>query len=97
MIVQYHSKYYAYKGAAKGQVMEDEDVALMIGAFESAFSADVVAAYVFKMMETLVNRIVGKTYLQFTTELWEPTDFQQEFDEEHKDKDKDAPDKKWSK
>eukprot|EP00957_Ditylum_brightwellii_P096745 7368133-Ditylum_brightwellii.AAC.1 len=69
-------------------MMKDEDVVLMIGAFESAFSADVVASYIFKMME------VSGTYLQFTTELWAPTVFQQEFDEEHKDKDKDTPGKK---
>eukprot|EP00957_Ditylum_brightwellii_P210426 15364951-Ditylum_brightwellii.AAC.1 len=46
-LVQYHGKYYAYKGAAKGQVMGDKDVALVIGAYEAAFCADVVASYVF--------------------------------------------------
>eukprot|EP00957_Ditylum_brightwellii_P021972 1657210-Ditylum_brightwellii.AAC.1 len=133
-LVQYHGKYYAYKGASKGQVMKDEDITITIGAFEPAFSADVVASYAFKMTEvsficlkyrgiyrddglvifwgkwsknkiaqclcwyhTLVDRIAGGTYLQFTTELWAPTDFQQEFDEEHKGKDKDTPDKKWLK
>eukprot|EP00957_Ditylum_brightwellii_P006096 461211-Ditylum_brightwellii.AAC.2 len=51
MLMQYHGKYYAYKGATKGEVMEDEDVALAIGAFESAFSANVVASYIFEMKE----------------------------------------------
>eukprot|EP00957_Ditylum_brightwellii_P026438 1999778-Ditylum_brightwellii.AAC.1 len=50
-LVQYHSKYYAYNDAAKGQVMEDEDVALAIGAFESAFSVDVVVSYILEMTE----------------------------------------------
>eukprot|EP00957_Ditylum_brightwellii_P169914 12933287-Ditylum_brightwellii.AAC.1 len=50
-LVQYHRNYYTYKGATKGQVMEDEDVALAIRAFESAFSADMVALYIFEMTE----------------------------------------------
>eukprot|EP00957_Ditylum_brightwellii_P136862 10437093-Ditylum_brightwellii.AAC.1 len=51
MLVQYHGKHCAYKGAAKGQVMGDKDVALAIGAYEAAFCADVVASYVFEIME----------------------------------------------
>eukprot|EP00957_Ditylum_brightwellii_P037938 2869418-Ditylum_brightwellii.AAC.1 len=50
-LVQYHGKYYAYKGVTKGQVMEDEDVSLAIGAYEVDFCATVVASYVFKMTE----------------------------------------------
>eukprot|EP00957_Ditylum_brightwellii_P158100 12034380-Ditylum_brightwellii.AAC.1 len=53
MLVQCHGKYYAYKGAIKGQVMGDEDVALAIGAYEVAFCADVVASHVFEMMEVM--------------------------------------------
>eukprot|EP00957_Ditylum_brightwellii_P176163 13413854-Ditylum_brightwellii.AAC.1 len=53
MLVQYHGKYYAYKGAAKGQVMGDEDVALAIGAYEAVFCANVVASYVFEMTEVM--------------------------------------------
>eukprot|EP00957_Ditylum_brightwellii_P008662 657654-Ditylum_brightwellii.AAC.1 len=52
-LVQYHGKYYVYKGAAKGQVMGDEDVALAIRAYEAAFCADVVASYVFEMTEVM--------------------------------------------
>eukprot|EP00957_Ditylum_brightwellii_P034829 2639349-Ditylum_brightwellii.AAC.1 len=54
MLVQYHGKYYAYKGTAKGQVMGDEDIALAIGAYEATFCADVVASYVFEMMEVML-------------------------------------------
>eukprot|EP00957_Ditylum_brightwellii_P208361 15357003-Ditylum_brightwellii.AAC.1 len=46
---------------------------------------------------TLDNRFVGGAYLQFTTELWEPTFFKQKFDEEHEDKGEDTPDGKWLK
>eukprot|EP00957_Ditylum_brightwellii_P023587 1780563-Ditylum_brightwellii.AAC.1 len=44
-LVQYHGKYYAYKGTAKGQAMGDKYVALAIGAYEAAFCANVVASY----------------------------------------------------
>eukprot|EP00957_Ditylum_brightwellii_P211448 15366177-Ditylum_brightwellii.AAC.1 len=97
MLVQYYGKYYAYKGAAKGQVMGDKDVALAIGAYEAAFCTNVVASYVFKMTETLVNRIVGGGFLQFTTEVWAPTVFQSKFDMLHKGEMRDAPDAKWLK
>eukprot|EP00957_Ditylum_brightwellii_P129893 9907854-Ditylum_brightwellii.AAC.2 len=130
-LVQYHGKYYAYKGAAKGQVMDDEDMALAIRAFESAYSADAVALYIFKMTEvsfiwlryrgiyrddglvvfdgkwfkneitrwlcwyqTLVNQIVGDTYLQFTTELWELTEFKHEVESGHEIKGEDEPTEK---
>eukprot|EP00957_Ditylum_brightwellii_P084334 6413380-Ditylum_brightwellii.AAC.1 len=53
MLVQCHGKYYAYKGAAKGQVMGDKDLVLAIGAYEAAFCADVVASYVFEMTEVM--------------------------------------------
>eukprot|EP00957_Ditylum_brightwellii_P045889 3480556-Ditylum_brightwellii.AAC.1 len=52
-LVQYHSKCYAYKGAAKGQAMMDEDIALAIGAYKAAFCVDIVASYIFKMTEVL--------------------------------------------
>eukprot|EP00957_Ditylum_brightwellii_P170478 12976535-Ditylum_brightwellii.AAC.1 len=52
MIIQYHDQYYAYKRAAKGKTMAMEDIALAIGAYESAFCTDNVAFYVFKMRET---------------------------------------------
>eukprot|EP00957_Ditylum_brightwellii_P017899 1348296-Ditylum_brightwellii.AAC.1 len=55
-LVQYHGKYYAYKGATKGQVMGDKDVALAKGVYEAAFCADVVASYVFEMTEVMFLR-----------------------------------------
>eukprot|EP00957_Ditylum_brightwellii_P173391 13201509-Ditylum_brightwellii.AAC.1 len=107
-LVQYHSKYYAYKGAAKGQVMGDEDVALAIGAYEAAFCADVVASYVFEMTEVMFmqtqyrgiyrdNRIVGGSFLQFTTKVWKPTAFQDEFNMLHKGETRNSPEAKWLK
>eukprot|EP00957_Ditylum_brightwellii_P095556 7278172-Ditylum_brightwellii.AAC.1 len=44
-----------------------------------------------------VNRIVGGGFLQFTTEVWEPTAFQDEFNKLHKGKTRDAPEAKWLK
>eukprot|EP00957_Ditylum_brightwellii_P162801 12397274-Ditylum_brightwellii.AAC.1 len=134
-LMQYHGKYYAYKGAAKGKLMGgDEDVMMAIGAYEAAFCADVVASYVFEMTEvmfmrtqyrgiyrddglvifegkwsrdkianwlhryqTLINRIVGGGFLQFTTEVWEPTAFQDKFDRLQKVKTRSAPEAKWLK
>eukprot|EP00957_Ditylum_brightwellii_P005580 427274-Ditylum_brightwellii.AAC.1 len=96
-LVQYRGKYYAYKGAAKGQVMGDKDVALAIGAYEAAFCADVVASYVFEMTETLVNKNVGGGLLQITTEVWAPTAFQSKFNMLHEGEMKDALDVKWLK
>eukprot|EP00957_Ditylum_brightwellii_P165520 12601355-Ditylum_brightwellii.AAC.1 len=56
--------------------MGNKDVALAIDAYEAAFCTDVVASYVFEMTETLVNKIVGGGFLQFTTEVWAPPAFQ---------------------
>eukprot|EP00957_Ditylum_brightwellii_P179747 13692892-Ditylum_brightwellii.AAC.1 len=50
-LIMYHGKYYAYKGAAKGMAMEDEDITLAIGAYESALCTDIVASYVFEMAQ----------------------------------------------
>eukprot|EP00957_Ditylum_brightwellii_P164000 12486736-Ditylum_brightwellii.AAC.1 len=47
--------------------------------------------------QTLVNLIVRGTYLQFTTELWEPTEFRNEFECVYEDKGEDAPMEKWLK
>eukprot|EP00957_Ditylum_brightwellii_P088623 6750010-Ditylum_brightwellii.AAC.1 len=43
MLVNFREKFYIYQGAAKGQDLLEEDVALAIGAFESAFLVDLVA------------------------------------------------------
>eukprot|EP00957_Ditylum_brightwellii_P164781 12546355-Ditylum_brightwellii.AAC.1 len=50
-LIQYQGKYYAYKRVVKGRMMEAEDIALAIGACESAFCTDIVASYFFKMTE----------------------------------------------
>eukprot|EP00957_Ditylum_brightwellii_P067473 5121492-Ditylum_brightwellii.AAC.1 len=47
-LIQFRGRYYVYKGAAKGKELSDEDVALAIGAYESAFLANIVASYVFE-------------------------------------------------
>eukprot|EP00957_Ditylum_brightwellii_P170980 13015666-Ditylum_brightwellii.AAC.1 len=35
-LIQYHGKYYAYKGATKSKTVENEDITLALGAYESA-------------------------------------------------------------
>eukprot|EP00957_Ditylum_brightwellii_P127158 9695432-Ditylum_brightwellii.AAC.1 len=47
-LVNFREKFYIYQGAAKGWDLSEEDVALIIGAFELAFLADLVALFVFK-------------------------------------------------
>eukprot|EP00957_Ditylum_brightwellii_P072347 5498846-Ditylum_brightwellii.AAC.1 len=47
-LVNFREKFYIYQGAAKGQNLMEEDVALAIGAYESAFFADLVALFVFE-------------------------------------------------
>eukprot|EP00957_Ditylum_brightwellii_P172713 13147897-Ditylum_brightwellii.AAC.1 len=50
-LIQFRGRYYMYKGAAKDENLLDEDVTLAIGAYESAFLADIVASYMFKETE----------------------------------------------
>eukprot|EP00957_Ditylum_brightwellii_P102283 7797420-Ditylum_brightwellii.AAC.1 len=50
-LIQFKGCYFIYQGAAKGKEISEEDVALAIGAYESAFLADIVASYVFEEME----------------------------------------------
>eukprot|EP00957_Ditylum_brightwellii_P129621 9888012-Ditylum_brightwellii.AAC.1 len=47
-LIQFRGRYYVYKEAAKGKELSDKDVALAIGAYESAFLANIVASYVFE-------------------------------------------------
>eukprot|EP00957_Ditylum_brightwellii_P060523 4595395-Ditylum_brightwellii.AAC.1 len=47
--------------------------------------------------QTLVNRIVGGDFLQFTTKVWESMAFQNKFNMLHKGGTRDAPDAKWLK
>eukprot|EP00957_Ditylum_brightwellii_P194965 14853941-Ditylum_brightwellii.AAC.1 len=42
-LIQVKGRYFIYQGAAKGKEISDEDIALAIGAYESAFLADIVA------------------------------------------------------
>eukprot|EP00957_Ditylum_brightwellii_P046849 3555911-Ditylum_brightwellii.AAC.1 len=51
-LIQYHGQYYVNKGVTKGKAMAAEDIVLAIGAYESAFCADIVASYVFEITET---------------------------------------------
>eukprot|EP00957_Ditylum_brightwellii_P152269 11592841-Ditylum_brightwellii.AAC.1 len=41
-------KYYIYQGTAKGKNLTDENIALAMGSYESAFLADLVVSYVFE-------------------------------------------------
>eukprot|EP00957_Ditylum_brightwellii_P079148 6019382-Ditylum_brightwellii.AAC.1 len=47
--VSFQDKYFVYKGAAKGANLTNEDVALAIGGYKSAFLANLVALYLFEM------------------------------------------------
>eukprot|EP00957_Ditylum_brightwellii_P004469 339739-Ditylum_brightwellii.AAC.1 len=47
-LIQFKGRYFVYKGAAKWKEISEEDVALAIGAYKSAFLADIVASYVFE-------------------------------------------------
>eukprot|EP00957_Ditylum_brightwellii_P117498 8961341-Ditylum_brightwellii.AAC.1 len=48
-LVSFQDKYFVYKGAAKGANLINEDVALAIGVYKSAFLANLVALYLFEM------------------------------------------------
>eukprot|EP00957_Ditylum_brightwellii_P026782 2025778-Ditylum_brightwellii.AAC.1 len=50
-LIQFKGRYFIYQGATKGKEISEEDVALAIGAYESAFLADIVASYVFEETE----------------------------------------------
>eukprot|EP00957_Ditylum_brightwellii_P148433 11300872-Ditylum_brightwellii.AAC.1 len=41
-LIQFKGRYFIYQGATKGKQISDEDVALAIGAYESAFLANIV-------------------------------------------------------
>eukprot|EP00957_Ditylum_brightwellii_P211242 15365943-Ditylum_brightwellii.AAC.1 len=80
-LVSFQDKYFAYKGAVKGDNFTNEDVALAIGGYKSAFLANLVALYLFEMTGSKfikakykgIYRGNGGGYLQFTTEIWNPT------------------------
>eukprot|EP00957_Ditylum_brightwellii_P021881 1650088-Ditylum_brightwellii.AAC.1 len=47
-LIQFRGRYYVYQGAARGKELLDKDIALAIGAYKSAFLADIVASYAFE-------------------------------------------------
>eukprot|EP00957_Ditylum_brightwellii_P195404 14888176-Ditylum_brightwellii.AAC.1 len=62
-LIQFRGRYYVYKGVAKGKELSNEDVALAIGAYESAFLANIVASYVFeKTGECFTNCVLRGIY-----------------------------------
>eukprot|EP00957_Ditylum_brightwellii_P164101 12494864-Ditylum_brightwellii.AAC.1 len=50
-LIQFKGCYFVFQGATKAKEISDEDIVLAIGAYESAFLADIVASYVFKETE----------------------------------------------
>eukprot|EP00957_Ditylum_brightwellii_P168325 12813387-Ditylum_brightwellii.AAC.1 len=50
-LIQFKGRYFIYQGATKGKEISEEDVALAIRAYESAFLAVIVASYVFEETE----------------------------------------------
>eukprot|EP00957_Ditylum_brightwellii_P185353 14113545-Ditylum_brightwellii.AAC.2 len=49
MLTRFRDKYYKYNEAAGKDNVSDEDIRLAIGRYKSAFLADIVASYLFKM------------------------------------------------
>eukprot|EP00957_Ditylum_brightwellii_P010339 781559-Ditylum_brightwellii.AAC.1 len=58
-LIQFRDKYYKYKGAA-GASADEEDIGLVIGVFESAWLADLVAFYLLEMTEDHFNKTIAK-------------------------------------
>eukprot|EP00957_Ditylum_brightwellii_P160702 12234819-Ditylum_brightwellii.AAC.1 len=58
MLIQFKGCYFVYQGGAKGKEISNKDIALAIGAYESAFLADIVASYVFEEMEECFKRCI---------------------------------------
>eukprot|EP00957_Ditylum_brightwellii_P022631 1707047-Ditylum_brightwellii.AAC.1 len=50
-LIQFKGHYLVYQGATKGKEILDEDVALAIGTYKSAFLANIVTSYVFEETE----------------------------------------------
>eukprot|EP00957_Ditylum_brightwellii_P063512 4820868-Ditylum_brightwellii.AAC.1 len=77
-LIQFIGQYFIYQGAAKGKDLSDKDVALAIGAYKSAFLANIVASYIFEEMDKCFENFVFRgiyrdnDYLQFTTKLGQP-------------------------
>eukprot|EP00957_Ditylum_brightwellii_P125396 9557515-Ditylum_brightwellii.AAC.1 len=73
-------------------IYRDDGLVLFVGKWSKNEIASWLCQY-----QTLLNRIVGGCFLQFTTEVWALTAFQSKFDELHKGETEDAPDVKWLK
>eukprot|EP00957_Ditylum_brightwellii_P193392 14725453-Ditylum_brightwellii.AAC.2 len=56
MLVNFCDKFYVYQCAAKGQELSEEDVALAICAFKSAFLADLVVFLYLKKWQYVSNQ-----------------------------------------
>eukprot|EP00957_Ditylum_brightwellii_P141984 10817064-Ditylum_brightwellii.AAC.1 len=62
-LIQFRGRYFVYQGAAKEKELSDEDVALAIRAYKSAFLANIVASYVFEETEECFeNCVFGGIY-----------------------------------
>eukprot|EP00957_Ditylum_brightwellii_P001744 134325-Ditylum_brightwellii.AAC.1 len=62
-LIQFRGWYFVYKGTSKDEDLSDEDVLLTIGAYESAFLADIVASYVFeKIKECFIESLYRGIY-----------------------------------
>eukprot|EP00957_Ditylum_brightwellii_P134637 10264368-Ditylum_brightwellii.AAC.2 len=57
-LIQFKGQYFVYQGAAKGKEISDENIALAIDAYESAFLADIVASNVFEEMEECFKKCI---------------------------------------
>eukprot|EP00957_Ditylum_brightwellii_P207229 15352072-Ditylum_brightwellii.AAC.1 len=83
MLVNFGDKFYVYKGAAKGKNLTADGIALAIGGmlFQGIYQDDGLVVFKEKWMkrmlakwlvdfQSVVDKIEGGDYLQFTTELW---------------------------
>eukprot|EP00957_Ditylum_brightwellii_P195642 14907252-Ditylum_brightwellii.AAC.1 len=73
-------------------IYRDDGLVIFVG----KWSRNKIASWL-RQYQTLANRIVGGGFLQFTTEVWEPTTFQDEFNMLHRGETRNAPEAKWLK
>eukprot|EP00957_Ditylum_brightwellii_P186627 14208976-Ditylum_brightwellii.AAC.1 len=58
-LIWFRDKYYKYKGAA-GASVDEEDIGLAIGGFESAWLANLVASHLLEMTEDHFTETITK-------------------------------------
>eukprot|EP00957_Ditylum_brightwellii_P045235 3429058-Ditylum_brightwellii.AAC.1 len=63
-LVSFQDKYFVYKGAAKGAHLTNEDIALAIGGYKSAFLVVLVALYLFEKTGSKFIEANTKTYTE---------------------------------